>query len=39
MNTLFKLRKAAMVVVAGLAAVFMVAGCKGDDGDETGGGY
>ena len=38
MNTLFKLRKAAMVVVAGLAAVFMVAGCKGDDGDGVGGG-
>ena len=38
MNTLFKLRKTAMVVVAGLAAVFMVAGCKGDDGDGVGGG-
>lgn len=38
MNTFFKLRKAALFVVAGLAAVFMVAGCKGDDGDETGGG-
>ncbi|MDE5797953.1 MAG: polysaccharide lyase family 1 protein [Treponemataceae bacterium] len=38
MNTLFKLRKAAMVVVAGLAAVFMIAGCKGDDGDGVGGG-
>ena len=38
MNTLFKLRKTAMVVVAGLAAVFMIAGCKGDDGDGMGGG-
>lgn len=38
MNTFFRLRKAALFVVAGLAAVFMVAGCKGDDGDETGGG-
>ncbi|MDE7139738.1 MAG: hypothetical protein K2O09_03135, partial [Treponemataceae bacterium] len=38
MNTFFRLRKTAMVVVAGLAAVFMVAGCKGDDGDGVGGG-
>lgn len=38
MNTFFKLRKAALLVVAGLAAVFMGAGCKGDDGDEMRGG-
>lgn len=35
MNTLFKLRNVAMIVVA---ALFVLAGCKGDDGDEVGGG-
>ncbi len=38
MNTFFKLRKAAMAVVVLLVASFMVAGCKGNDEDETGGG-
>lgn len=38
MNTLFKLRNVAVFVVAGLAALFIAAGCKGNDGDESGGG-